>query len=133
MSTLRATAKMALFTVLTLLATGLLASTIANRDTRETTPYRAVFVDAVNLNKGDEVRLAGVRVGSIKSVRLYQGVKAMVTFGVDRTVPLTTSTTAVIRYRNLIGSATSRSSTARAAAASSGATRSSPSRGRPRR
>ena len=103
MSTLRSTVKMALFTVLTLLATGLLASTIANRDTRETTPYRAVFVDAVNLNKGDEVRLAGVRVGSIKDVRLHEGVKAMVTFGVDKTVPLSISTTAVIRYRNLIG------------------------------
>jgi phospholipid/cholesterol/gamma-HCH transport system substrate-binding protein len=103
MNTLRSTVKMALFTVLTLLATGLLANTIANRDTRETTPYRAVFVDAVNLNDGDEVRLAGVRVGSIKSVKLYEGVKAMVTFGVDRSVPLTTSTTAVIRYRNLIG------------------------------
>ncbi len=94
---------MALFTVLTLLATGLLAATIANRDSRETTPYRAVFVDAVNLNPGDEVRLAGVRVGSIKSVHLYQGVKALVTFGVDSTVPLTTTTQPVIRYRNLIG------------------------------
>jgi phospholipid/cholesterol/gamma-HCH transport system substrate-binding protein len=102
-NTLRATVKMALFTVVTLLATALLASTIANRDTRATTPYGAVFVDAVNLNAGDEVRLAGVRVGSISEVRLHEGVKAMVTFGVDRKVPLTTSTTAVIRYRNLIG------------------------------
>ena len=103
MTTLRATIKMAMFTVLTLLATALLANTIANRDTRETTPYRAVFVDAVNLNAGDEVRLAGVRVGSISSVQLYEGVKALVSFGVDHSVPLTTSTTAVIRYRNLIG------------------------------
>jgi phospholipid/cholesterol/gamma-HCH transport system substrate-binding protein len=94
---------MALFTILTLMATGLLAATIANRDARETASYRAVFVDAVNLNKGDEVRLAGVRVGSIQKVALYQGAKALVTFGVDKTVPLTTTTQTVIRYRNLIG------------------------------
>ena len=103
MSTMRSAVKMALFTVLTLLATGLLAATIANRDSRQTTSYRAVFVDAVNLNPGDEVRLAGVRVGSISKVQLYQGVKALVTFGVDSTVPLTTTTQTVIRYRNLIG------------------------------
>ena len=103
MNTTRSAVKMALFTVLTLLATGLLAATIANRDSRETTPYRAVFVDAVNLNPGDEVRLAGVRVGSIKQVQLHEGTKALVTFGVDKTVPLTTTTQPVIRYRNLIG------------------------------
>jgi phospholipid/cholesterol/gamma-HCH transport system substrate-binding protein len=103
MTTLRASVKMALFTILTLMATGLLAATIANRDARETASYRAVFVDAVNLNKGDEVRLAGVRVGSIQNVALYQGAKALVTFGVDKTVPLTTTTQTVIRYRNLIG------------------------------
>ena len=103
MSTMRSAVKMALFTVLTLLATGLLAATIANRDSRQTTSYRAVFADAVNLNPGDEVRLAGVRVGSISKVQLYQGVKALVTFGVDSTVPLTTTTQTVIRYRNLIG------------------------------
>ena len=103
MSTLRASVKMALFTILTLMATGLLAATIANRDARETASYRAVFVDAVNLNKGDEVRLAGVRVGSIQDVALYKGAKALVTFGVDKTVPLTTTTQTVIRYRNLIG------------------------------
>src|SRR3954471_5684350 len=99
----RSAVKMALFTVLTLLATGLLAATIANRDSRSTTSYRAVFVDAVNLNAGDEVRLAGVRVGSIKQVQLYEGSKALVTFGGDKTGPLTTTTSPGIPYRTLIG------------------------------
>jgi phospholipid/cholesterol/gamma-HCH transport system substrate-binding protein len=103
MSTLRSGIKMALFTVVTLLATALLAATIANTDSRPTSSYSAVFVDAVNLNAGDEVRLAGVRVGSVSSVSLYDGTKAKVTFGVDRAVPLSTTTQAVIRYRNLIG------------------------------
>jgi phospholipid/cholesterol/gamma-HCH transport system substrate-binding protein len=98
-----ASIKMALFTVVTLLATALLAATIANTDNRPTTPYAAIFSDAVNLNPGDEVRLAGVRVGSVSSVALYDGTKARVSFGVDRAVPLSTTTQAVIRYRNLIG------------------------------
>ena len=103
MKTLGASIKMAVFTVVTLLATGLLAFTIANVDGRPTSSYSAVFVDAVNLNAGDEVRLAGVRVGSVSSVHLFHGTQAKVTFGVDTAVPLTTTTTAVIRYRNLIG------------------------------
>jgi phospholipid/cholesterol/gamma-HCH transport system substrate-binding protein len=101
--TLGSTIKFAVFTVVTLLATALLANTIANTDSRPTTSYGAIFVDAVNLNPGDEVRLAGVRVGSVSAVSLYDGTKAKVTFGVDRAVPLSTTTQAVIRYRNLIG------------------------------
>lgn len=103
MSTFASSVKMALFTVVTLLATGLLAVTIANVDPRPSESYHAIFVDAVNLNKGDEVRLAGVRVGSVSNVRLYHGTQAEVTFGVDRSLPLTDTTSAVIRYRNLIG------------------------------
>jgi phospholipid/cholesterol/gamma-HCH transport system substrate-binding protein len=103
MKTLGSTIKFAIFTVVTLLATALLAATIANTDSRPTTSYGAIFTDAVNLNPGDEVRLAGVRVGSVSAVSLYEGTKAKVTFGVDRAVPLSTTTQAVIRYRNLIG------------------------------
>lgn len=103
MKTLGASIKMAIFTVVTLLATGLLAATIANTDSRPTASYGAIFSDAVNLNPGDEVRLAGVRVGSIAGVSLYDGTKAKVVFGVDKALPLSTTTTAVIRYRNLIG------------------------------
>lgn len=103
MKTLGSSIKFALFTAVTLLATALLAATIANTDSRPTSSYGAIFTDAVNVNPGDEVRLAGVRVGSVSRVQLYEGTKAKVTFGVDRAVPLSTTTQAVIRYRNLIG------------------------------
>lgn len=91
------------FAVVTLLATALLATTIGNYTFTSTRGYKAVFSDAVNLVKGDEVRLAGVRVGSITGAKLYRGDKALVSFTVDRKVALTTATRAVIRYRNLIG------------------------------
>ena len=58
-STGPAAIKFAIFTVVTLLATALLALTIGNVTFRSTTGYKAMFTDAVNLNSGDEVRYAG--------------------------------------------------------------------------
>jgi phospholipid/cholesterol/gamma-HCH transport system substrate-binding protein len=101
--TLSAGIKMIVFSVVTLLATGILAATIGNYTFKDTNGYKAVFTDAVNLVHGDEVRLAGVRVGSIGSVELVNGRQALVSFSVEKNIPLTTTTRAVIRYRNLIG------------------------------
>ncbi len=98
-----AAVKTAMFTVVTLLATALLGVTIANVDSRPTSPYQAVFSDAVGLGPGDEVRMAGVRVGTVSGVQLFHGTQALVSFDVDTAVPVTTSTLVAIRYRNLIG------------------------------
>jgi phospholipid/cholesterol/gamma-HCH transport system substrate-binding protein len=95
--------KFAIFTVVTLLATALLALTIGNITFRSTTSYKALFTDAVNLNAGDEVRFAGVQVGSVSGVKLVDGNEALVSFSAEKDVPMTTTTTATIRYRNLIG------------------------------
>jgi phospholipid/cholesterol/gamma-HCH transport system substrate-binding protein len=102
-STGPAAIKFAIFTVVTLLATALLALTIGNITFRSTASYKAMFTDAVNLNTGDEVRYAGVQVGSVSGVKLVNGNQALVTFSAEKDVPMTTLTTASIRYRNLIG------------------------------
>src|SRR3954447_5325908 len=91
------------FAVVTVLATALLVTTIGNYTFTSSQGYKAVFTDAVNLVHGDEVRMAGVRVGSVSGVKLVNGDKALGTFWVDKKVTLTTTTLAVIRYRNLIG------------------------------
>jgi phospholipid/cholesterol/gamma-HCH transport system substrate-binding protein len=91
------------FAAVTILATAVLAVTIGNYSFTSTQGYKAVFSDAVNLVHGDEVRMAGVRVGSISGVKLYNGDQALVSFTVDKKVTLTSTTQAVIRYRNLIG------------------------------
>ncbi|MFL6239339.1 MAG: MCE family protein [Actinomycetes bacterium] len=101
--TLSAGVRFIVFAVVTILATTLLAVTIGNYSFTTTRGYHAEFVDAVNLIHGDEVRMAGVRVGSISGVKLVDGDKAMVSFNVDKKVPVTTTTRAIIRYRNLIG------------------------------
>jgi len=95
--------RFAVFAVVTVLATALLAMTIMNVDTEKTDSYSAVFTDAANVVHGDEVRFAGVRVGTVNTVSLYQGHYAKVSFTVARDVPMSTTTKVVVRYRNLIG------------------------------
>lgn len=102
-STGPAAVKFALFTVVTLLATALLAITIGNVTFRSAVSYKALFTDAVNLNQGDEVRYAGVQVGSVTGVKLVYGTEALVSFTVEKDVPMSTETTAAVRYRNIIG------------------------------
>jgi phospholipid/cholesterol/gamma-HCH transport system substrate-binding protein len=65
--------------------------------------YRAEFTSASRLQAGDQVRVAGVVVGSVVSVDVTPRSTAMVTFSADSGLPLTTGTHAQIRYLNLIG------------------------------
>ena len=97
------TVRLAIFVVVTTVATALLAVTIGNISFNATTKYRAVFTDAVGLNQGDDVRIAGVKVGQVDKIALYQNTLAMVTFSVDSDQVIDTSTHATLRYRNLVG------------------------------
>ncbi|WP_301173938.1 MCE family protein [Actinomadura geliboluensis] len=107
MKTTSAAIKLLTFVVITSVATGVLAMTISNMRFKETREYRAVFSDVAGLLDNDDVRIAGVRVGQIEDIELYQGDKAVVTFSVEQDGPLKagipTSTQAQIRYRNLMG------------------------------
>jgi phospholipid/cholesterol/gamma-HCH transport system substrate-binding protein len=102
-STVGAAWRWAVFAVVTLLATALLGLTIANVDTEPTRGFSAVFSDAAAVIKGDEVRYAGVRVGTVTGVSLYHGTEARISFTVARSVAMTDTTEIDVRYRNLIG------------------------------
>ena len=97
------TVRLGIFVVITTIATALLAVTIGNITFNSTTKYRAVFTDAVGLNQGDDIRIAGVKVGQVDKIQLYQDTLAMVTFSVDSDQVVDTSTHATLRYRNLVG------------------------------
>ncbi|NIK56461.1 MCE family protein [Kribbella shirazensis] len=97
------TVRLGIFVVVTTVATALLAVTIGNISFNPTTKYRAVFTDAVGLNQGDDIRIAGVKVGQVDKIQLYQDTLAMVTFSVDSDQVIDTSTRATLRYRNLVG------------------------------
>lgn len=107
MRTASAAVKLAIFVVVTSVATGILAMTIANIRFRDTVGYKAVFTDVTGLLENDDVRVAGVRVGQVEDIELHKGDRALVTFsvlegGVFRN-GLPSSTKAQIRYRNLMG------------------------------
>jgi phospholipid/cholesterol/gamma-HCH transport system substrate-binding protein len=102
-TTFAALAKLTIFTVASLLVTGLLAVIMGNLGTGDTTTYHAVFTDASQLQKGDEVRVAGVTMGKVDDVELVHRTRALVTFSVKRDLPLTAASGASIRYLNLVG------------------------------
>ena len=95
--------RLAIFIVVTTLATGLLAITIGNISFGATKSYKAVFSDATGVVKGDDVRVAGVKVGTVQGVEIIDRTQALVAFEVEEETPLTESTYATIRYRNLVG------------------------------
>jgi phospholipid/cholesterol/gamma-HCH transport system substrate-binding protein len=71
--------------------------------TGATKGYSAVFADASRLKAGNTVRVAGIRVGTVKDVSLQGDRTVLVKFDADRSVALTTGTKAEIRYLNLVG------------------------------
>lgn len=95
--------KLIAFAVVTVLATGVLATTIANARFTNTREYQAVFKDVTGVLEGDDVRIAGVRVGEVSDIEVYKRTKALVTFTVDETKELPQSTHVAVRWRNLIG------------------------------
>jgi phospholipid/cholesterol/gamma-HCH transport system substrate-binding protein len=98
--------KLLVFTAVTVLATGTLAATIGNFRFGGSESYKALFTDVTGLQKGDDVRIAGVRVGEVDKVAVAthaQRSLGEVTFSVDAARTLPVSARALIRYRNLIG------------------------------
>ena len=65
--------------------------------------YHATFTDASRLKSGQDVRIAGVPVGSVKDVSLNEDNTVDVAFTVADRYQLYTSTRAVVRYENLVG------------------------------
>lgn len=95
--------KLAIFTVVSILVTGTLASIMGNIGVNDRPEYKALFSTASDLKKGDDVRVAGISVGDVEDVQVAGGDHALVTFKVDKDVPLTTASGAAVRYLNLVG------------------------------
>ena len=67
------------------------------------TGITAYFTSATAIYPGDEVRVSGVRVGTIKAIE-PQGTRAKMTLAVDHGVPIPADAKAVIVAQNLVGS-----------------------------
>lgn len=101
--TMAAGIKLGIFTVISILVTGLLAAIMGNVGFGAGKEYKAIFSTASMLQKGDDVRVAGVSVGEVKDVEHYDRNNAIVTFRVKADVPMTTASRAEIRFLNLVG------------------------------
>ena len=103
LATISAAIKLGIFTVVSILVTGLLAAIMGNVGFGAGREYTAVFTSASMLEKGDDVRVAGVSVGEVRSVEHHERSAALVTFRVKADVELTTSSRAEIRFLKLVG------------------------------
>jgi phospholipid/cholesterol/gamma-HCH transport system substrate-binding protein len=107
--TLGAAVKLVIFAVVTIIATGVLGVVVSNRTFGATEVFKANFSDVTGLISGNDVRMAGVRVGTVKSVKsMSEGGKnfAQVSFDVKTEVAkvaMLTTTDVKAQYLNLVG------------------------------
>lgn len=92
----------AIFTAFALTVTWMVYNTLRRDIAGPTNTYSAIFTDASGVARGDDVRVAGVRVGRVDKLELV-GTAAKVTFRVQRSQPLYTNTIASVTYQNIIG------------------------------
>jgi phospholipid/cholesterol/gamma-HCH transport system substrate-binding protein len=95
--------KFGIFGVVMILLTAFLFATFAEVQTGSTNDYSAVFKDASRLEAGDTVRVAGIRVGTVRGVSLDADRRVVVSFDARRDIKLTGGTKAQIKYLNLVG------------------------------
>ncbi|MEU0539097.1 MlaD family protein [Nocardia sp. NPDC005978] len=103
MKTKRALIGFSLFAVLASVLTYTMWSTLHRSVPGDTHSYSAVFSDVLGLRVGDDIRMAGVRVGRVDKIDFTDGYRARVDFRIEADQHPTTTTKALVRYQNLIG------------------------------
>lgn len=94
--------KFGAFAVIAVMLSVLLLNTMVNRLSGARHTYTAEFVDVSGLRIGDDVRVAGVRVGRVAGIRVTGG-GAEVDLEVVAEQPVLATTRLVMRYQNLLG------------------------------
>ncbi|CQD08528.1 virulence factor Mce family protein [Mycobacterium europaeum] len=96
--------RLSIFSLVLLIFTVMIVVVFGQMRFDRTNGYSAEFTNVSGLRAGQFVRASGVEIGKVSSVKVVDGGKrARVEFNVDRSVPLYQSTTAQIRYLDLIG------------------------------
>ncbi|OBH12969.1 MlaD family protein [Mycobacterium sp. E1747] len=91
-----------LFMVVSLTLTWLVYVSLRRDVAGNTAKYSAVFSDVYGLREGDDVRMAGVRVGRVEKIEL-DGNLARVSFVVQQEQRLFGNTQASVTYQNIVG------------------------------
>lgn len=96
----------AVFALVAIVLTSMVAGTLSRAQRGDSITLTAVFRDATGLRAGDDVRVAGVRVGRVSDTRVGTGEErglAVVTMTVSADQALHDDVTASIDYLNLMG------------------------------
>ena len=94
------------FLLVTATMTWLVYATLQRTVTGKTTDYAVEFTDVFGLRDGDDVRMAGVRVGRVSTVDLVGEPghnKARVEFALEDDQKIFANTEAAILYQNIVG------------------------------
>ena len=97
---------LAIFLVVTMVMTWLVYATLQRQVTGDTTEYAAEFTDVFGLRDGDDVRMAGVRVGRVSKIELSGepgNNKARVDFALQNDQKIMANTEASILYQYIVG------------------------------
>ena len=92
-----------LFLVFSVAVTWMVFATLQRNVAGPTSSYSAIFSDVSGLAEGDDVRVAGVRVGRVDKIELTPDNQAKVSFQVRSNQTLYTNTLASVTYQNIIG------------------------------
>jgi phospholipid/cholesterol/gamma-HCH transport system substrate-binding protein len=87
---------------LALVSTWLVFTTLRREVGGPTNTYSAIFTDVSGMAPGDDVRVAGVRVGRVDEIELVDN-QAKVTFRIDQDQVLYSNTVASVTYQNIMG------------------------------
>jgi phospholipid/cholesterol/gamma-HCH transport system substrate-binding protein len=94
--------RFAAFTATSLALLLILVNTMSNGLGSDSRRFDAMFADVSGLRPGDDVKVAGVRVGRVEDIQV-DGDGARVSFELADTQPLLDTTKIVMRYQNLLG------------------------------
>jgi phospholipid/cholesterol/gamma-HCH transport system substrate-binding protein len=91
-----------IFTAVAVVCTLVVLTALRSPVTGAVSRYTAAFSDVSGLYVGDDVRISGVQVGKVETIRL-DGRIAKVGFTAQADHPVFTNTVAAVRYQSLIG------------------------------
>jgi phospholipid/cholesterol/gamma-HCH transport system substrate-binding protein len=95
--------KFVVFTLISLLLFLMLYNTMTNVVDGDTRTWKARFTSVSGLRDGDDVRVAGVKVGRVEGVKVIDNDEAEVTFILQKEQKIYDSTRLALRYQNLLG------------------------------
>jgi phospholipid/cholesterol/gamma-HCH transport system substrate-binding protein len=95
--------KFVIFSLISLLLFLMLYNTMTNVVDGDTRTWKARFTSVSGLRDGDDVRVAGVKVGRVEEVKVIDNDEAEVTFILQEEQKIYDSTRLALRYQNLLG------------------------------